>query len=203
MAIEAVFSNRDLVRHLLQQPDTLPVLSTSKAIRAEEPCASTWERWRRTGCPTNSVGTDAQCMSSIGGLQSSLCSLVYDTSVNTKTGIITIDEVPASSFVDTVSTLSSPDLAIMLDMGNTVLHLRHGSPVKLTVTRDGWRQRGAPCHLQPNDASTLLRQILISTGIVLLPCTTQTSAGVSVHVPRQLTVELKRKGDIVLTARRR
>ena len=204
MASEAVFSNRDLVRQMLSQSShALPILSTSKVIRQEEPCAPTWEQWRRTGCPKNPVGMDAQCLSSIGGLQSSLCSLVYDTSVNTKTGILTITEVPASSFVDTVSSLTLLDLTIMLDLGNTLLQLQHGTSIKLTVTRDGWRQRGSVCHLTSDEASALLRQILTSTGNVPLPCSTHSSTGVAVHVPRQLTVELKPKGETMLTARRR
>ena len=203
MASEAVFSNRDLVRHLLQQPDTLPVLSTSKAIRKDEPCASTWEQWRRTGCPTHPVGTDAQCLSSIGGLPSALCALVYDMNVLTKTDILTITEVSASSFVETVSSLSLLDLTMVLDMGNIVLQFNHDTSIQLTVTRDGWRQRGSVCHLTLDEASALLRQILTSTGNVPLPCSTHSSAGVAVHVPRQLTVELKPKGETVLTARRR
>ena len=203
MASEAVFSNRDLVRHLLQQPHTLPVLSASKAIRVEEPCASIWELWRRDGCPPQPVGTDAQCLSSIGGLQSPLCSLVYDMNVVTKTDILTITEVPANSFVDTTSSLSLLDFSMVLDMSNTVLQFNQGTSIQLTVTRDGWRQRGSVCHLTLDEASALLRQILTSTGNVSLPCTSDSSAGMVVHVPRQLAVELKQKNETVLTARRR
>ena len=206
--VSPVFSNRDLVRKLISDvPGALPLLRASSELRRNEPCASAWERWQHGGCPEAPVtAADADCLAAIGGTNSPLCALVFDVQVapsNEAYRMLVLESIPNQSMVKTVqSLLTDRNLSFMARLKGSSLLLQDDT---LTVTRDGWRQRGAPCRLGPEDAKRLVAQLLSSVGDVQLPCQAHSSAGVTVTAKRSISIEICRRDSHtkILTASRR
>lgn len=68
-------NNRDLVRHLISlSSDSVRLMSTSKVIREQQPCASLWERWNENGCPnTVTEEREKDCLKQVGGHSGQFC----------------------------------------------------------------------------------------------------------------------------------
>ena len=113
-ASESVLSNHDLVRALLSQSaDAVGLLSTSNAIRQDEPCARLLERWADDGCPDEpTTEEERRCLDAIGGVDSVFCTgLCSGTLLSPQLALTTFDLSAAALLRKVTELIGQPTLA--------------------------------------------------------------------------------------------
>ena len=201
--MEDVLSNRDLVRNMIQQSASgIGWLKASRAIRAGEPCARFFETWARHGCPA--VARDKKEMDCLRVVGERFCEGTYTL---TMAGRAT--EVDAREAVEQVLSRmrQSPSTALTFILAQrTVLNIEcnQAGSNRLTVTRDGWRSRGATCAPSDEQIAALVRHLMTAAQgtTVRLPCDPSTSAFGHVVVSRPIEVHLVERRRVVLSATR-
>ena len=201
--MEDVLSNRDLVRNMIQQSASgIGWLKASRAIRAGEPCARFFETWARHGCPA--VARDKKEMDCLRVVGERFCEGTYTL---TMAGRAT--EVDAREAVEQVLSRmhQSPSTALtFILVQRTVLNIEcnQAGSNRLTVTRDGWRSRGATCAPSDEQIAALVRHLMTAAQgtTVRLPCDPSTSAFGHVVVSRPIEVHLVERRRVVLSATR-
>jgi hypothetical protein len=164
--MEEVFSNRDLVRHLLSfYSETIPLLSASKAMRTSEECRHSYESWAKRGCPATPTEKESRCLAGVGGRNGAFCNGVFHLNGNP----IGFDSFLAALLTTTVDDGFRGDLYVEVHMHPTVLHIHIARQANgLFTTHDGWRRKGS-CSPTPMQIKRILTEVITHRQITL-PC---------------------------------
>ena len=190
MAANEVLSNGDLVREIVKLGGG-SVLETSSSIRSGEPCTAHFDRWKREGCPSDPTEDERRCLE----FGEWACG-EYAT---------TAGREPVGVFADRLLERLRPgnELVIRISWGDTSVRFERREVARrdniLSIVRGGWRVKGFPCRPADEDGRALLRRILTRSGEIPLGCPENSSARGTVHVPREIEVDV----NGVYVARRR
>ena len=196
--MDAVLSNRDLVRHLLAtSTDTTPLLQTSKSLRHLEPCADQFEQWAERGCPAKPTPEQQPCLDALGGATSPFCVGSYSLTALDSDGfpVHSTDITPSrlARRVDAILTQRArPRVAtiLVISWSRTTIRLqRSASNNSLLVVNQGRRQR-VRCRLRETAPPQLL-DLVTHVGYVHLPC-----PATPVRVPRSIHVRCHRYNEL-------
>ena len=202
--MEDVLSNRDLVRNMIQQSASgIGWLKASRAIRAGEPCARFFETWARHGCPA--VARDKKEMDCLRVVGERFCEGTYTLTMAGRATEVDAREAVGQVLSRMHQSPSGTVLTFTLAQ-RTVLNIEcnQAGSNRLTVTRDGWRSRGATCAPSDEQIAALVRHLMTAPQgtTVRLPCDPSTSAFGHVVVSRAIEVQLVERRRVVLSATR-
>ena len=201
-ARRAVFSNPDLVRHIIRQSrEGARLLITTKELGQSEDCAPHMLRWARDGCRPPTNDDERRCLDAVGGMSGAFCTdqvVRYEVTRKGKRKRVDAARL-AQHLAHRIERGGGLTLVLQVRMAtggegrlsregdaDGTLHIRRdpwhaGKTNRVVLTMSGgWRRKGRDvCHPTDDQLRGFLHALLTrpsTGGFVQLPCGSDASA---------------------------